>query len=351
MTDRLHDEQLDREIRRYLEWRADDVAGAPGAPEMAMRVSARVVARGLGVRLTVGQGWVPVVVLLLVLAVIGTVVAVGMIQPDRDPLRSDRGASEAIFLRNGAAVGNVTDVIVVGVTADGHEHQLAVLGGESFTVHGPWGAVSPGGLLAIASARGETNGMMHWEIVDLRRPLAAPVVIPGIRQFYEELRDTPYYRVNTRGGVFWGPGERLAIMWYYLPNGGQPDLQLAFVDGRTGASVPVDMPPRVLPYWASDGSGVFVSEASEADLHPPLGIDPQVLRPDGSIVAASEAIAEASCPMPSGHGFACLSPDGALTFDYFDEFVAGDSDGVLIPGSGAAIATSGEFAGWMEALP
>ena len=41
MTDRMRDEQLDREIRGFLAWQAEDITDAPTATEMAMQISSR----------------------------------------------------------------------------------------------------------------------------------------------------------------------------------------------------------------------------------------------------------------------------------------------------------------------
>jgi hypothetical protein len=49
MTERMADTQLDREIRTFLAWQADDLAGAPSAREMAARVGEHAGARGVPV--------------------------------------------------------------------------------------------------------------------------------------------------------------------------------------------------------------------------------------------------------------------------------------------------------------
>ena len=74
MTDRIPDEQLDREIRTLLAWQAEDIADAPSAIEMATRISERAGARTRGLRLTPQLVWV-VLAGLLILTLIGAAVA------------------------------------------------------------------------------------------------------------------------------------------------------------------------------------------------------------------------------------------------------------------------------------
>ena len=50
MTDRMDDAQLDREVRSFLAWQAEDVAGAPSATEMATRISDRAGTATAGLR-------------------------------------------------------------------------------------------------------------------------------------------------------------------------------------------------------------------------------------------------------------------------------------------------------------
>jgi len=66
MTDRMRDEHLDREIRNFLAWQAEDVGDAPTTTEMAMRLSSRVGPRTFGPRLAPQLGWVVLAVLLIV---------------------------------------------------------------------------------------------------------------------------------------------------------------------------------------------------------------------------------------------------------------------------------------------
>jgi hypothetical protein len=169
-----------------------------------------------------------------------------------------------------------------------------------------------------------------------------------MEQFIESLRETPYWKVDPRGGVFWGPSERLANLWYTLPaGGGEVHLQLSFIDGSTGSATTLAIPEGlvVLPFWASDGSGVFVGNSS-TDVTPR-----RLLRLDGTVVDAPAALAESSCRTPAGW-LACLAPDDSMTV----ELVGGPTTtqrgaSVTAPGNGASFEIHGSFAGWLEVAP
>lgn len=380
MTDRLGDEQLDREIRGFLTWQAEEIAQAPTATEMAVRISSRVGTRTLGLRLAPQLVWV-LLAGLLVVALVGAMVTGASFLQGR-PLRT---SYEAVFLRL-EVVGVSPEVHVVGVNAEGREREIATLPG-AWVVYGidggapnflaPMGAVSPGGLLAIPSGHGDLQ--MEWEIFDLHRPGAEPIAIPGIEQFVEHLRFTPYWQIDPRGGAFWGPGERLAILWYDCLGSCTPDVQLTFVDGRTGAATPMGSAPAVLPFWASDGSGVYLG-SSMSDVN-----RGRVQHQDGTVTDEPEAVAEPSCrtrdrsgaeisviegritrrgpdgrreelPSPGGVGFACLAPDDSMIV-HDVEIGSGLStasqpiSGLIDPGSGARFEVEGSFAGWLEVSP
>jgi hypothetical protein len=276
---------------------------------------------------------------------------------------------EAAFLRlEGDEEGH--GVVVVGVTADGREREVARLPdawnnrSSGFPHVPPMGAVSPSGLLAIPS--GGTDLMMRWEIYDLHSPNAEPLVVPGIaEQFIEQLRDRPSWRkVEGRGGVFWGPEDRVAIAWYpCTPGAGSciVRMHLSFVDGRTGATSTVVLADLgddlfVAPVWASDGSGVFVAATDSSPV-------PAILHPDGTLTAEPDAIAYPSCrlpedepaptaplahphELPDGTGPGCLSPDGTMIA--VDPGGYGPSRSQLVNvESGESYSIDGTFAGWL----
>ena len=99
----------------------------------------------------------------------------------------------------------------------------------------------------------------------------------------------------------------------------------------------------VLPYWASDGSGVFVGDSS-TDMTPR-----RVLRLDGTVVDAPAALAEITCRSTSEDPFPCLAPDESIRVD-----LAADTDAsrrvarIVAQGSGASFEIEGSFAGWLE---
>ncbi len=297
-----------------------------------------------------------------------------------DPI--DGQSYEAVFLRL-EVVDNSPEVIVVGVNPEGLERQIAsfpgawvaydIASGESFLA--PMGAVSPTGLLAIPSGSFEE---MHWEIFDLHRPQDEPIVIAGIQQDLEQLQITPYFTMNMRPSVFWGPDERLAIPWY--ERGGEiVDWQLSFIEGRTGDATSVDVPDDLVldRFWTIDGSGVFLRGRSD------VGAPHLVLAPDGRVTDGTAAVAESGCdgryqsgaevevsngqvvlrnpdrtqealPSPSGVGFACLAPDeSAIVFNIEIGDGSGSASassplaGLVVPGSDAFVEIEGSFAGWL----
>lgn len=260
---------------------------------------------------------------------------------------------EAVFLRL-EVIDEMHEVVVVGVDPHGAEREIARLPGAwvAFAPDSPGrylrplGAVSPTGLLAMPSWHpGSEPLMMQWEIFDLLRSDEAPVIIDGVREHVDFVENTPYYEPDPRPGAFWGPGERLALAWGQVQSG-----LVSFVEGRTGAVTTVRSPvSRVLvPAWASDGSGVFISGG-------------QILRPDGTRTESATVIREDSCKrqfesgaaisLPSAAGFpplACLAPDDSMiVFNKADGYFQ-SSSGVLTPGDETWVEIEGSFAGWMD---
>lgn len=84
MNERLADSRVDREIRAFLAWHSDDVAGAPPAAEMAARVGKRVRPGGL-VRLGSYQRQL-VLVGLLVALLVSLIAAAAFLVGSRPPL-------------------------------------------------------------------------------------------------------------------------------------------------------------------------------------------------------------------------------------------------------------------------
>jgi hypothetical protein len=348
MTDRMREEELDHAIRNFLAWQAEDIADAPTATKMAARISSRAGTRMIVPRLAPRLAWVLLAGLLL-LALISTLVAgASLLRHDPMPI-----SYEAVFLRLEVVAQDSPEVLVVGVNSEGRERQIARLPGGWVAYHipslngylQPMGAVSPTGLLAVP--RGGADLMMSWEIVDLHRSNAPPILVAGMEQFIEQLRETPYWHVHSRGGVFWGPGERLANLWY-PPGGGEVHLQLGIIDGRTGRATAVTIPEGlvVLPYWASDGSGIFVgSSATDATLR-------RLLRLNGTVVDAPAALAESSCRAPKALESACLAPNDSMIVE-----IGGDTTTphrvarLIAQGTGASFQIQGSFAGWLEVAP
>ena len=73
MTERMHDDHFDRELGRFLDWQAEDIAGAPTANEIAARLSSGAGARQQASRLTPQLTWA-LIALLATMALIGTAI-------------------------------------------------------------------------------------------------------------------------------------------------------------------------------------------------------------------------------------------------------------------------------------
>jgi hypothetical protein len=340
-----------------------------------MRLSSRVGQRTYGHRPTPQVAWVALGALLIV-ALAATLVAGSMLlRHDAPPLSR---AYEAVFLRPSFSAGEPI-VQVVGVSTDGSEREVASLPVD--TGYRTVGVLSPSGLLALPSSTGSVS-MMRWEIFDLHRANARPLAVPGILQNAEQLAVMPYFRPGMdRHSAVWGPGDQLAISWYFLV----PDLndvtafahdpQVSFVQGRTGTATSVPVPDGliILPHWAADGSGVMVSTGRSSAT--PVG----VLLRNGAVVETRAAPAENSCrtrsasgeditvtgetvprssdtrvaEVDSGVGFACLAPDDSTIVRNFEFGDGGASPSdpkaeLILRATGARVPVDGSFAGWLE---
>ena len=196
--------------------------------------------------------------------------------------------------------------------------------------------------------------MVHWEIFDLQRLDAAPQVILEPSEHFETTNSTPYLsfegaQESPRGYVLWGPADRFVRL--------REGPVTSFVEGRTGQIRDVAMPEDlwVLPYWASDGSGVFVTQNFH-DVRPDETCPRQILRPDGTLLetstdatsmcgAASFAVVTPGSPgLPRHTTFACSSPDDATRVQPSLTNRFGLS---LVSSSGAQFEIDGTFAGWL----
>lgn len=324
----------------------------------------------------------------LVCSLVAALVACSVSSPTISPSEAASGAAiptahviqppnadatyEAVFLRLEVADG-ASEVLVIGVNAEGRERQIARLPGAWVAYHirnpegflAPTGAVSVGGLLAIPSHSGEqAERAMHWEIYDLHLPDAEPIVIPGITTDVELIGLTPYFSEGGRPSVFWGPGELLAIPWDELVPNNNNDSHITFVEGRTGAAASVDVRDQdgvfVLPYWAIDGSGVIVGDAS----HGTGDVDPSgVLHPDGTVTDIVP-FANVTCggvdndelPELGNTRYVCRAPDASMLVVNME--IGGFGVTAVAPmarlaaqGSDVEFDIAGSFAGWLEVEP
>ncbi len=257
--------------------------------------------------------------------------------PSEDPAEA---AYEAVLLRLEVVDGS-PEVLAVGVDSTGHERQIGRLpdawvayrlgsGGEFLA---PAGAVSTSGLLAIpVSERGQDGPLptMRWEIFDLHRPEAAPIVVPGVEQGLDQIATTPYLTSDMRPGAHWAAGERLGI-----PLHSCDELSCgiwSFFDGRTGAAIPGR--PHAEPSCRTrDRSGADIAV-----------FDGGVVRrdPDGS---REELVS------PSGVEFACLAPDDSMVVHSSGMPPSSPVAGLISLESGARFAIEGNFAGWLAVDP
>jgi hypothetical protein len=265
-----------------------------------------------------------------------------------------RSGYEAVFLRRDSTV----NVLVIGVDSDGRERVITRLAQASgnFNTPAPAGVVSSSGLLAMPVG----IGIGRWTVIDLLDPEATRMVIPGIAQ--QDAEQLEYlYPIDPRseashfrgGRAWWGPGDRLAIHWYErVPLGDNRfgrNWFVTFADGATGEATSVDIPDELtlLPFWAPDGSGILVESASERE----------VLRADGTLAPASDAVPETSCErfseagsdldVVSGGPTACLSPDGSLVVRSSDSYEH-PTGSLTVQATGDSLAVDGRFAGWLD---
>ena len=196
-------------------------------------------------------------------------------------------------------------------------------------------------------------------------------MIPGITQDVELIGLTPYFSEGTHPSVFWGPGERLAIPWDELipdpadPHAYFPDAHITFVEGRTGAITSINVRDQengmyVLPYWAVDGSGVIIGDAS----HGVGDVDPGgVLHPDGRVTELLP-FANVTCgggendelPSIGNTRYACRAPDDSMLVVNME--IGGGGVTAVAPmgrltaqGSDVGFDIAGSFAGWLEVEP
>jgi streptogramin lyase len=87
MSARMPDERVDREVRQFLAWQAEEVGNAPSAAEMAARVSARVGDGRMGLRLTPQLAWALLITLLIVALFGAVVVGALLLRQDLFPER------------------------------------------------------------------------------------------------------------------------------------------------------------------------------------------------------------------------------------------------------------------------
>lgn len=406
MTNQLSDERFDRQLREFLDWHAGDVGAAPAAAEMAARLRAHAGSRTFGLTGSQHLAWIVLAGLLilglLAAAAVGsqllrsqavvpppTALADALVPsptaladaPTAAPLTT---RYEAVFVRWEAVDGlpRNPDLVAISVDSDGREREIGRIRQTGMNhISGlfyPRAAVSTTGLLVYPRPISdgpvfEPSGVprnFRWEIVDLTDAEASAIVVDGVAPDYDQLGPVPAILPGMPyGGAFWGPDERLAIGW--RDRAADSDTRLTFVNGRNGAATTADVPESllVLPYWVSDGSGVFVTQVVYLpEAATDLFEEWQILRPDGSVELSTVAPASicrtqyqpgtrVSLLDPAGGtGFECLAPDeSALVLNRVRD--TGPVETNPFPRQWARLTQTqsdtsfeieGAFAGWLE---
>jgi hypothetical protein len=381
MTDRSREDQFDREIRDFLAWQAEDLVDPPTATDVARSIGSGALVRSTGPGTSSQLVWVLLAGLLIVTLLGAVAVGAGLLLDDRVPPLNDAAvppvvpavdaspttdsttapiptqmatsqppgvaepsplieeptasAYEAVFLRLEVGDGP-REVIVVGVDPEGRERQIARLPGAwvayrlrtSGALLAPMGVTSPSGLLAIPTA--DRDLIMHWEIFDLHRPEAAPIVIHGIEQGLDQVGTTPYLTSGMRPRVHWAAGDRLGIPWHSCD--AISCGVWSFFDGRTGAAI--QGRPHSEP-------GCRTTDRTGAD----------ITIFDGGVVKRDADGRREELVPPSGVEFACLAPDDSMLVHSSGLSPSSPVAGLIALDSDTRYVVEGSFAGWLAVDP
>jgi hypothetical protein len=199
MTDHLRDDQLDHDIRRFLAWRAEDIAEAPTATEVAMGIRARSAARRVVLGIPSQLAWL-LIAALLALGLIGAaVVGANLLRdgralvvvdptPTAAPIAGSLPAEQkAVIARHVAALNSRVAEAFVGVFADD-------------------GAFNPRGDFAASSSQfGRTLPIADRALVEPFMAINEAWGFAGEVLTCDQLARTEYadlYRVYSEGDVY-----------------------------------------------------------------------------------------------------------------------------------------------------
>ena len=179
MTDHLRDEQLDHDIRSFLAWRAEDIADAPSATEVAMAIKARSGTKTVLPRISAQLAWLLIAGLLAVALIGAAVVGANLLRDDRAlvvvdptaivaPTASREPTSTAMVSPPLGWTGPVrSDAAGMPVLALPHDAQ-SVLGGSWFHADGRDSTLGWADVLHLAwrptSPDGSDDGRQRWNI-------------------------------------------------------------------------------------------------------------------------------------------------------------------------------------------
>jgi Tol biopolymer transport system component len=358
MTHRLHDDQLDREIRTFLALQAEDVAGAPSAAEMAIRVSSHAGTRMIGPRLAPELVWVVLAVLLVATLVVA---AAGAILRDRNRLVEEAPGSPsngwiAYSTRAHEATTGVPGEIYV--VREGTEPRL-VGGGDGAITICP--SFSPDGTRLsyvhgdeVRILGGDPAATLHEEAhASVRGRLSCPVWSPT-SELLATLTPDGIILIRLDGTTATLPvPEAQPVEVAYSPVSWSPDggtlavatrwgIWLVYVDGsfpRTHTTTPAS--PSSLS-WSPDGSHLAIEEVREGSIgdvsvltfgtdalpvalgtgrHPvwsPAGDSLAYQSMAGLVIVRADGSDRRAAGVGNAYGFGGWSPDGSRVLQMVD---------------------------------
>ena len=273
MTDRMFDDQLDREIVRFLEWHAGDVSGAPTATEMALRLSGGVRTRPAR-RPVPGLAWI-LLAGLIAAAALGAVAIGSKLFPDQ--------ALPAVVPAPSGSVADVPPPEAATPEASGNVPAPEIGQGNGWIAYSTRAATSTTGVdgeIYLVKPGLEPRRIAGGD----RQHALCPAFSPdGSRLGYLHGDDIVVVRVDAAGTVtdearlpidggngrrleegtcpVWSPsGDALAFL---VTDGTENAIEILRVDGsRTGTAATNDEPvPFANPplAWAPDGRRIAVA--------------------------------------------------------------------------------------------
>jgi hypothetical protein len=176
MSERMTDERLDLEIRRFLAWQAEDLGGAPGPADVAAALSARIGGARQPLRLSQPAGLL-LLLTLLITALLGALIAGSLLRTidhraELSPMSLGIGAWEELVAgRDGRVWSSGEQGISVYDPSTG-ETRVFGLADDPLLARG-WilAAAADGGIWLRHTASG---GAVHFDGTELGDPITFP---------------------------------------------------------------------------------------------------------------------------------------------------------------------------------